>query len=1299
MGRGVALRRVWVRLLAGLPVSLAALGAAGQDGPISPAAGMMRFPDVSESRVTFVYANDIWVAPKEGGLAQPLASPPGAESFPRFSPDGNTIAFVGNYDGNRDLYTMPVGGGLPERLSHHPAGETLADWSPDGSSLVFLSNGLGGLARQSQLWRVSASGGLPEKLPVPYAGFGSISPDGTWLAYTPHSTDTRTWKRYRGGMATDIWLFNLKDNSAKQITDWEGNDTLPMWAPGDTTKVYYLSDNGPEHRLNIWSYDIETQKREQVTAFKDNDVRWPSMGPGKGGRGEIVFQLGSELMLIDLPSRVSKAITVQIPGGRPKVRVQAEEASANIDGWALSPTAKRVVVEARGDLWSVPAKEGVSRQMTRTDGYAERDPSWSPDGRWIAYFSDEGGEYELWVRPSDALPPEEKKDAKKPDAKGADKADEKSDAKSDEKAEAAKSDDATPEANPEEAKPDGAKPAAKPEPRKLTSLGAGFRFSPRWSPDSKHIAFTDQAGRLMLTVVESGETRELDKDPWMGQPQVSWSHDSAWIAYTRGDDGKSQSGIWIVNIKSGEKTRVISPMFNASSPAFDRAGDFLFYVSANSFSSPVYADIDTTFAYARTEQVLMVPLRKDVKNPWLPESDEERWKKEDAKKDEPKKDDKKDGEKKDAPAGEDDGVSGSWQGSVEGAAPGGAALPVSMSITVDAQGKVTGTIVSAMGSAEISGDYDKATGKFSVTGTVNGQVVTLNGTLKDGVGEGTWSVGEMSGAWKLSRSGKGGAGAEEKKDDAKKDEKKELKIDFEGFEARSMLLPITPGNFGNLAVADGDKLLYVRSGSRGEGVSPGIKVFEYKADEKEEKAVVGGGGFALSADGKKILVGRGGASAAIHDASAGGGKAQTVTASPLRKVTDPRVEWGQLFNDVWRVQRDFFYEPTMHGVDWKKVGEHYRSMLADASSREDVNWIFAEMISELNIGHAYVSAPGDVESAPSVGVGLLGADYTLEKTAAGAAYKIAAIYTGGDWDADARGPLSQPGVDVKVGDYLLAVNGLPVDTAKDPWAAFVGLANQVVSITVNASPVMDGKERNVLVRTIGDEGTLRYRAWIERNRKYVEEKSGGKIGYIYVPNTGVDGQNDLFRQFFGQRDKAALLIDERWNGGGQIPTRFIELLNRPVTNYWARRDGKDWVWPPDSHQGPKAMLVNGLAGSGGDMFPWLFKHNKIGKVFGTRTWGGLVGISGNPGLIDGGYISVPTFGFYESDGTWGVEGHGVDPDVVVIDDPSLLFKGIDPQIDAAVAHLLQEIETNGYRPPQRPASPNRSGMGLPDSDK
>lgn len=1311
--RRVVLGAAALSFLAGLALPAAAIAADGRaDKPkadITPAATMMRYPAVSKDKLAFVYANNIWLAPRDGGTALPLASPPGASAFPRFSPDGQTLGFSGNYDGNRDLYTIPVTGGVPFRVTHHPSGETLSGWTPAGE-LLFLSSGMGPMGRMSQLFTVPATGGLPQRLPMPYAGFGSVSTDGQFVAFTPHSTDTRTWKRYRGGMATDIWVMNLQTKQAKRITDWEGTDTIPMWGFGAAKSiVYYLSDDGDGHRLNIWSYDNTTGKRERVTNFTEDDVRWPSIGPNAdaNSRGSIIFQLGSKLMLLDLDSRQSKEVKVTIPGARPQIRPTAEDGARNITAASISPSGKRVAVVGRGDIFSVPAKEGVTRNLTRTSGVFERSVAWSPDGKHLAYFSDEGGEYDLYIRPSDARrEDDDKPDAKsesKPDAKPAD-ADAKADAKVD------------------------AKPAAKDSadkaltgPVKLTDLGAGFRGNVNWAPDSKHLTFTDNAGRLHLATLTfdggsaKAEVKLVDTDPWGGTPTISWSHDSAWIAYTRGDEGTNNGCIWLYNVASGERTRVTSAFFASGSPAFDRKGEFLYYTSNRAWANPQYGDLDTTFIYANTDTIQMTPLRADLANPFAPKSDEEELKapapakKPAAKPADAKGDGKGDAKPADpaAPAA-DDGVTGAWQGNVVGVPDMPMPVPITITIKLAADGSVSGNISTPMGSAPVSGTFSKASGELTLNANVAGRDVSFVGNISGATFTGKWSAGEMSGNLTLNRKpaqpeDKSADKSDDKKDDksADKDKKDGFKIDTDGFEARSMPLPISPGSFGNLEVTHDNKLLYVRSGGRGAGEAASIKLFDPKDEAREEKTVAAAGGFSISADGKKLLVNRGG-SISIVDA-APSGKSQAVSTAGMRMTVDPRAEWKQIFSDVWRLQRDYFYEPTLHNVDWNKMRTHYGSMIDDCANREDLNFIIAELISELNVGHAYLQGPGDVESGPaSVNVGLLGCDFELVNNSEGSAYRISRIFQGGPWDSDARGPLSQPGPKkdrISVGDFILAVNGVPIDTSKDPWAAFIGLADRPTTLTISSKPFSDSSARDVLVRPISSDANLRFRDWIESNRKRVFEASNGEIGYIFVPDTGVNGQNELFRQFFGQRAMPALLIDERWNGGGQIPTRFIELLNRPVTNFWARRHGKDWQWPPDSHQGPKAMLINGLSGSGGDAFPAYFRQRGLGKLIGTRTWGGLVGISGNPGLIDGGSISVPTFGYYKLDGNWGIEGHGVDPDIMVIDDPSLMTTGGDPQLDAAIKHLQEELKTKRFVAPPRPKSPDRRGMGIPERDR
>jgi tricorn protease len=1175
-----------------LPLALAMLSgtvfaSTAQPKAGSPDAGMMRFPAISKDHIAFVFADDIYVVPKAGGQAVPLATASGPEQFPRFSPDGKTLAFQGVYDGRGDLYTMPVAGGVPNRVTHHPAGESLAGWTPDGKELMFLTNAFHGLGRVTQLWSVPAEGGAYKKLAPAYAGYGAMSPDGKTMVFTTHSTDTRTWKRYRGGMATDLWSLDLIGGGSKRLTDWEGTDTIPMFAPASSTVAYYLSDQGPEHRLNIWSVDLVSGQRTQITKQAADDIRWPSIGPGEDGKGEIIFQLGSELKVLSLADNSERVVNVTIPNAQPNLRTRSVDASRTMQGVELSPTGKRMVIGARGEIFTMPAKEGAVRNLSNTDNVFERTPTWSPDGKWIAYFSDESGEYELYVRPSDAKPA---KDEKKADEA---KADEKKDG--------------------EEAKPAFEMPAA---PRKLTSFGEGFRTYAVWSPNSKHLVVGDNAGRWHLVNAETGETKLIDQDGYSSARAPSWSHDSAWIAYAREDEGNGHTAIWLYEVASGTKTRVTSPMFNSVSPAFDRKGDFLYFISGRTINQPDYSPLDTTFIYNDVEKVYGVPLRKDVKNPFALENDVETIKPD-------KKDDKKDEKKEDKK---------------------------------DEAAKAEG---------EKKDDAPKA-----------------DGEKKD----------------------------ESKKDEAKKpDAKKEkdpIKIDLDGFEARAFELPIRNGQLGGLMVQGDNKLIYVRVEDAGfdedDEPLPGGKImfFDPAADEKDrkEKVVTDGIGYDLSADGKTLLIFRPGGRNFLGEPKPGT-KPEAVNISDLMMTIRPREEWNQILKEVFRLHRDYFYEPTLHGVNWKKVYERYAAMLPFAASRSDVNFIITEMISELNIGHAYLSAPGDVQMAPPVRAGLLGCDFELVSDGATKAYKITKLYRGAKWDTDARNPLEVAGSEVKEGEFLLAINGRPLDTSKDPYASLLGMAGKTVVLTVSSKPTIDSSARDVLVQPIESEEGLRYRAWIEANRKFVEEKSGGKIGYIYVPNTGVDGQNNLFRQFFGQRHLDGLIIDERWNGGGQIPTRFIELLNRPVTNYWAVRHGTDWTWPPDSAQGHKAMLVNGLAGSGGDMFPWLFKHNKLGPVIGTRTWGGLVGISGNPGLIDGGAISVPTFGFYETDGTWGVEGHGVDPDIEVWDDPAMTSKGQDPQLDRAIAEVSKAIEAKPYKRPARPQSPNRSGMGIAPADK
>ena len=1069
-------------------------------------ARMLRHPDVSETHITFVYAGDIWVAAKSGGTAQRLSSPPGEESFPRFSPDGSTIAFSGNYDGNQDIYTIPLMGGDPTRLTYHPFSDRVLDWYPDGDGILFASSRESGRQRFRQLFKAPTDGGLPDKLPLPYGEFGAISADGKWLAYTSNSREFRTWKRYRGGSNPDIWLFNLEDYSFRNITPTDANDVQPMW---HERTVYFLSDGGPNQRYNVWAYDLDGEQTRQVTRFDELDVHFPAIGPS-----EIVFEAGGQIYLLDLQTERYSQVNVDVVTDLATLRPHTENVANNVARGDISPSGKRAVLEARGEIFSLPAEHGVIRNLTATPGIAERYPAWSPDGKYVAYWSDRSGEYELTIRPADGSGEEER----------------------------------------------------------LTSLGKGFRYQPFWSPDSKNLAFIDQAKRIQIYNRDDGAIIEIDQDLWrthggLSGFEPSWSADSRWLAYSRGVDNP-QSAIFLFDTENRQLHQVTSGYYSSFRPVFDPDGKYLYFYSNRTFS-PSYSDIDNTWVYPNTTNIVAVSLRSDVTSPLAPRNDEEGVKDEDEDGDEDEDEEKDEGEKKE------------------------------------------------------------------------------NGEKKED-GEG----------------------------------KKAVEIEIEGFESRLVVLPPEAGNVGNMKAVSG-KLIYHRRPNTGSAdeQSP-IKYWDLK--EREEKTIIGDADdFALSADGKKLLVAKD-RSRAIIDVKPDQKMEKQLRTNELEMTVDPRAEWKQIFTDAWRFQRDYFYDPYMHGLNWNAVREHYADLMEDAVTRWDVNYVIGEMIAELNASHSYRGG-GDTERAERRGVGMLGIDWSLEN----GAYRIEKIIDGAPWDAEARSPFSQPGVDVSEGDYILAVNGVPLDPSKDPWASFQGLAGETVALSVNSKPSMDGA-REVLVETMNSESRLRHLAWIEHNRKMVEEATDGRVGYVYVRSTGRDGQRELVRQFAAQFDKDGMIIDERFNSGGQIPDRFIELLNRPTFSHWAVRDGKDWTWPTVAHNGPKVMLINGWSGSGGDLFPLWFKQAGLGKLIGRRTWGGLIGISGSPQLVDGGFHSVPTFRLYYTDGTWFEEGYGVDPDIEVLDNPTLMARGQDPQLEAAIDEVLQQLRENPPVATERPPYENRT---------
>ncbi|MCA8917123.1 MAG: PD40 domain-containing protein [Planctomycetes bacterium] len=1071
-------------------------------------ARMLRFPDVSSTQICFIYAGDIWVVAKSGGNAHRLSTAPGEEYKPRFSPDGKRIAFSGNYDGNVDLYVVPSDGGIVERVTHHPASDMMIDWSPDGKSLLYSTGATSPTGRYSELYTVSAEGGLPNKLPVPWGDNGSLSPDGMRIAYTPWSRDFRTWKRYRGGMASRLWIFDLKTFDATEISKGTGNFSNPMWY-GD--KIYYLGDDCEDCRSNICVYDVKTGKSEQITQFTDFDVRFPSIGDG-----EIVFEHGGGLKLLDLKTNKVREIKVNVVTDGATLRPKVADVSHDVSNSTISPSGERAAFEARGEIFTVPAEHGVTRNITLSSGVAERYPAWSPDGKTIAYFSDRSGEYELTIRPAEG----------------------------------------------------GTE-------QKLTSVGAGFKYEPQWSPDSRKIVFVDKAMRMYWHDLENGQTTQFDKGLWMYHGdlegfRVSWSADSRWFAYSRGQENQN-GAIYIYDTTTKATNQVTAGYYNDYNPVFDPAGNYLYFISGRSFN-PIYSDIDESWIYTNTAQVLAVPLRGDVKSPLATRNDDEGSSKEEKKPDEPKK-----------------------------------------------------------------GETAKS---------------------------------------------------------------RPVEIELKDFERRAVELPIEAGRFSQLQAVEG-KLLYLRRQRNG-SADRNSQIVSYSLEDRDEKTLEeNASGFEISANGKKMLVNSRG-SWSIRSIGGGGsfggsrgrsmpeddsGKKDKLGLSlaDMQVTVDPAAEWRQIFDDAWRIERDYFYDPGMHGVNWAAIHDQYGALLDQCVTRWDVNFLLGEMIGEINSSHTYRWG-GDSESSRSLSVGLLGCDYSLEN----GRYRFSHIYDGAPWDSEVRSPLNESGLNISEGTYLLAVNGLEVDVSMDPWAAFQGLGGKTVALTINSEPKLESA-RTVYVTAMNNEGRLRYLSAIEETRASVDKASDGQVGYVYVPNTGRNGQNELVRQLRAQFKKKAMIVDERWNGGGQLPDRFVELMNRPILNYWGVRDGHDWQTPMFAHNGPKAMLINGRAGSGGDAFPYYFKTEGCGKLIGTRTWGGLIGYTGVPELIDGGTVIAPTFGIYNTNGEWIIEGYGVDPDIEVIAHPTKVAKGGDPEVERAIEELVAELKSSPPVVPKKPAYPNRSG--------
>ena len=1043
-------------------------------------ARLLRFPTIHGNQLVFSYAGDLYTVPAQGGTARKLTNDAnGYEMFAKFSPDGKHIAFTAQYDGNTEVYRMPSEGGEPVRLTYTATLERddisdrmgpnniVMTWK-DNSHIIFRSRMTTFNDFKGKLYMIHFNGGMPEELPLPTGGFCSYSPEQSQLAYNQVFREFRTWKYYEGGMADDIWIYDILKRKTENITNNKHQDIFPMWKGND---IYFLSDR--DRTMNLFCYNTQSKQTKKVTDFTEYDIKFPSLGDQA-----IVFENGGFIYKFDLAKQKTEKVTIYIQEDMIGGRKQLKNAAEMISGVNISPDGNRLIVNARGDIYTVPAKTGITYNLTETSGVHERNGQWSPDGKWIAYISDETGDDEICLHFLDGFR----------------------------------------------------------KPVLLTKHSNTYKYGFIWSPDSKKILWSDKMQRLRYIDIESGKITDVESTKDGELRNFNWSPDSRWITYTL-PRFNTTSVIIVYNLENKEKHIVSDEWFDSSGASFSSDGKYLFFQSARNFS-PTYSSTEWNHAYTNMSKLYFVTLKKSTPSPFAYKNDE-------------------------------------------------------VSVKMDTLAENPSTI----------------------------------------------------------------------------------DIDFDGIQGRSLGLDIPGGRSGG-AICINDDIYYNRGGN----------MYLYSLKTQKETDLGNYSLVSVTPDYKKVLI-RSGKNYAVVDLPKGRINVdKTVDMGNVKTVVDLRKEWTQIYNECWRQMRDFFYDPEMHGVDWNKIRTKYAVLVPYVNNRNDLNYVIGEMIGELNCGHAYISG-GDKASPQRVVTGLLGA--VLRHDASGY-YKIDKILAGRNWSPDLRSPLTEIGVDAQVGDFIIAINGKITRQIDNIYAELYDKAGKEVELTLNSKASESGV-RKVIVKPIASEAALYYFDWVQNNIRKVEKATNGQVGYIHIPDMGVEGLNEFVKYYYPQLNKKALIIDDRGNGGGNVSPMIIERLRRELAMMIAPRNGQPTPKPDGLMIGPKILLIDKYSASDGDLFPYQFKHYQLGKIVGVRSWGGVVGIRGALPIIDGGTLNRPEFAHYDAEGKqFIIEGYGVDPDYVVDNDPAKEYAGEDQQLDKAIELILEELKSDSGTYPKRPPYPTKN---------
>ncbi len=1077
---------------------------------------ILQAPSLSLAQIVFVYAGDLWIVDRNGGRASRLTTAIGFESSPIFSPDGATIAFTGEYDGNTDVYTIPSAGGIPRRITYHPAGSSAVGWTPDGKQILFRSGRQSISGASPKLYTVDSQGGFATPVPLPTAYEGNFSPDGSHIAYVPLApvadfsfTSYHAWQNYRGGRAGTIWIASLPGLDTAQIPHERASDFSPVYVG---QRIYFLSArNG---RVGIFSYDLTTKTVSEVFHNTGPDLRSLSGGPD----GTLVYDQLGQISVLDPGTRQPRLVSIDVAGDFPDVRPRTKNVGSEVQHTALSPTGDHVALEAHGEILTISTEKGLKRNLTKTPGIAERDPAWSPDGQSVAYFSDESGLYALHIV--------------SPTGNGQVK-----------------------------------KVPLSPEPT--------YYYKPLWSPDSKRITFYDNRLTRWILDVSTGKVTFVDKKDIFGPfsssaRDAAWSPDSRWLVYTC-TVTNHLNVLYLYSVDSGQSTQITSQMADSRSPVFDRSGKYLYFTASTNSGPTSYRDM-STFLYPVTNNIYVVVLANNLLSPFAPENQD--------------------------------------------------------------------------------GD----------TRSVANQV--------DEARKGRTHV-----------------------------QPNPLRIDLPGIESRIVALPLPARAYSSLSAGKPGSLYFLEAQAKYAdfyfrafpGTDAGTTLTRFILEKrKSEKLADHARNFELSFDGEKMLLEMEGEEASKkYRVLAAGSPVNSgvggLSLADLEVRIDPLAEWSQMYHEVWRLERSFFYATNFHGVDTGAAERRFEPYVRSLVSRADLNYIFHEMLGAFSVSHMS-GGDGDIPAPKRISGGLLGADYVMK----GNRYCIAKIYSGGEWNPELNAPLAQPGLNVNTGDCILAINGQEATASTDIQALLEGTADRTVTLRITSSVRPNPREVNVVPISSVSEWMLRRNDWIETNRLKVDILSGGKLAYVYIPDTSNGGFTSFNRHYFAQVDKQGVIIDERYNAGGLVADYFLEVMRRQLMAYRAPRYGA-MEHTPTAIFGPRVMIMNEVSQSGGDNLPWFFRNQRLGPLVGKRTWGGSVGMSGGwPKLMDGGWVTAPNGPFLSVQGKWELENEGTEPDVVVEQDPELVSEGHDPQLEKAVELALKELTAHPPSPTQitRPPYPN-----------